>query len=548
MSDDWTSGFDPEFLKAAADCALANNATSTSTLTAYFGRRLRYVDRDAYKSLSKSLRRDSPSPRAVVIGEDVSLAPTPVHFVYLDVGCWTGDGGDDGWTRHREFGVVHGGLALLCGFARPGRPIEGSFSALSPPKWADFAVSPRSSPMLEAAVTKHPQWEPVAKLLGELARDLRDSVGDLYLLGATMVASALVPTPPGEANDPITVFIGDFHAPVATAPGNTHIVENGREMLRGRLETLETRPDRSLYDPRQFWDKATNVKRQLTDASQELRWDQVTTHASVENWLSIYHTDLTRSADIFQGAGKDLARFVDVLKRFHNEASPLRVVQLGDMFDLWLGFQRAFSSSLRFLVPRAKDFAKLWVERTLYSAGQGAHLRRLLTMSEDAGLNIQTGLRLQTEFLYGNHDNYRRHRVPRADDFAMGEQHANVVSRMFGAPSKLAMTGLWAEHGHQPDPSNHDEDPTRGYALTQAAFLHPGIRTYEGPATWALWKANQGNIARVTAIMHAMQRCLLDHVDSGQPCRGIYVMGHTHEAMLKRVELMPWAPPTKAKN
>jgi len=106
---------------------------------------------------------------------------------------------------------------------------------------------------------------------------------------------------------------------------------------------------------------------------------------------------------------------------------------------------------------------------------------------------------------------------------------------------------LWAEHGHQADPSNHDEDPRLGHALTQAAFLDPNIRSAEGPVTWALWKAKRGGIARTEGIKHAMQRCLLDHITSSQPCRGIYVMGHTHEAMLKRVELMPWPPQKKAK-
>jgi hypothetical protein len=47
-----------------------------------------------------------------------------------------------------------------------------------------------------------------------------------------------------------------------------------------------------------------------------------------------------------------------------------------------------------------------------------------------------------------------------------------------------------------------------------------------------------------------MNRCLLNHVgwqltEKGlrsapyAPCRGIYVMGHTHEALLKRVEVLP---------
>lgn len=544
MSDDWTSGLDPEFVKAAAACARTNNGSEASTLSAYFRSRLRCVDRDAYKKLSKSLREQgSLSPRVAVVGDDVSLAPTPVHFVYMDVGCWAGDGGDNGWTRHREFGVVCGGLALLCAFEKGN--LKGYRAALSPPKWKTFVGSPATTQIVDATVTKHPNWPRVQDFLKELAKD--SDLGDLYLLGATMVASTLMPTPPGDDGNPIMVFIGDFHAPVATASSNAHIIENGQEMLRGRLKTLLAKPDRwAINVPGQIYDEAARLKREATDILAEMQWNAVTTRESVDNWLRIYHTGGPRAADIFQGAGADLRTFVDRLKVCHNSICPLYVVQLGDMFDLWLGFQRGFKKSIDDPTPDAGRFAQLWVKRTLFDADQGPHLEHFLTMSQTAGLNLRTGAALQTKFLYGNHDNYRKHPVGGTAEVSFNREHDELVSAVFGAPANLRLPGLWAEHGHQPDPSNHDEDPTRGYELTQAAYLKPGVRSLEGPATWASWKVNSGGIARVEGIKHAMRRCLLDHVDNASACRGIYVMGHTHEAMLKRVELMPWPPPKKA--
>jgi hypothetical protein len=217
------------------------------------------------------------------------------------------------------------------------------------------------------------------------------------------------------------------------------------------------------------------------------------------------------------------------------------------MFDLWLGFQRGFDTSIYFLKPHAKSFASLWVERSLYSSGQGPHLRHFLAMSQDAGLNIRTGLALQTEFLYGNHDNYRRHRLGAGIDAPFDQQHEDLVFKMFGAPAKLELPGLWAEHGHQSDSWNNDEDSSSGHAATQLAFFDPSARSYESRVAWALWKAGRGDLPRIERIKHAIRKCLLDHIGLGQPCRGIYVMGHTHEAMLKRVELMPWPPQKKAK-
>jgi hypothetical protein len=276
----------------------------------------------------------------------------------------------------------------------------------------------------------------------------------------------------------------------------------------------------------------------------------VTTHEAMEKWLRSYHVKGHRTADIFQGAGADLRAFVDALADVHRDTWPLEVFQLGDLFDLWLGFQRAFGTqegtlkAVDNLLEDALEFARFWVKRSLFETDQGPHLVHLLTLSERAGKNRQTGAELQTHFLYGNHDNYRKHGGGMDITVPPGHEHAGLTIKSFHVPSFVKRPGLWAEHGHQPDPNNHDEDPAKGHRATQLAFFTPSIRSAEGAYGWAASALDDDDLLRVNCIHHALTKCLLDHIDSSEPCRGFYVMGHSHEPMLKRVELWP-SPPRK---
>lgn len=387
----------------------------------------------------------------------------------------------------------------------------------------------------------------------ELLNKLVDCVpkSSLYILGATVLTSIYVPAPARGKATPITIFLGDLHAPVATSPASAHIVEDGREMLRGRLEVSDADLHwiRSLaIDPWPLF--AGKVGKRILDNQRDLQWEQTTTREAVDNWLRIYHVEGQRSADIFQDAGKDLRAFVDALEDFHQNTWPLELVQLGDLFDLWLGFQRAFGEKLGKtpamdnLLERTLNFARFWVERTLFETDQGPHLVHLLTLGERAGKNRQTGAPLRTTFIHGNHDNYLKHGSGKPIKVPSGREHAGMQINAFHLPSSLPpeRPGLWAEHGHQPDSFNRDENPSSGHQLTQAAFFQPDVRNFEGPAGWATSMGDGKGIQRVKSIHHALDQCLLKHIDTGQPCRGVYVMGHTHEAMLKRVELWPCPP------
>ena len=524
MTDKWISGFEPWFLEAAADWAKSNGNLEGEGLSTYFQTKLRFIDYALYQRVSTKLAARTPSDSKVAVVEgDASIALSPIHFVYMDVGCWTGDG-EPGWTKHREFGLVYGYVAVLCSFGDQ----PEYYKKLKFPTWLDFNRRTASTPLLNITIKKHPDFEPIKALLDNLAG--ASSLGNLRILGATMVTSGFVPVPARGAKDPITVFIGDFHAPVATNSGNAHVFDSGGERLLGRLDLSPAFP----IEP--------DVRGVLAQVLRDMDFQTRTTRDAVEMWLRFYHQPGKKTADIFQGAGQDLRTFVDYLGGFHRSVWPLKVVQLGDLFDLWMGFQRAFKGSIDNLLPDAMDFARLWIERTLFKTEQSAHLTHLLTLSETAGRNRRTKANLETAFLYGNHDNYRKHGIGDTLTVPLGLEHAGKRLNVFDAPRKIKVPGMFAEHGHQPDSANCDEDPSFGHRITQAAFVEPGSRNLEGFLGWAIKLGDGNKVPRTLSIRHAMKRCLPGPKESSDLCRGIYVMGHSHEPMLKRVELWPFQP------
>ena len=548
MSHEWMRKFEPWFVNAARACALWNNDTDSGTQSDYFRTKLRYIDYSWHLKLSQKLADETPrDPNVVSLAHDNSLALSPIHFAYMDVGCWAGDGGDKGWTKHREFGVVRGHLAVLCAFAKDPSQYR-SYS--NPPSWGSFK-NPTPSPFVDATITSHPDWRPVSDVLDKLSTALPKN--HLYILGATTITSRYVPVPARGQTDPVLIFIGDFHAPVATKSSDAHIVEGGKEMLRGRLEVWSDEMEMEFPD---FVPGASianlfrDSPRLYAEVTGDMQWGRTTTHASMERWLNCYHVKGSRAADIFQGAGEDLRAFVDALADAHRTAWPLEFFQLGDLFDLWLGFQRAFGKqegtlwAVDNLRKDTLEFARFWVKRSLFATEQGPHLVHLLTLSQHAGKNQQTGAPLQTHFLYGNHDNYRKHGNSEAITVPADHEHEGLKIEAFHVPSCVKRPGLWVEHGHQPDTSNHDENPSRGHALTQAAFLSPSVRSKEGAAGWANSILDEYTLPRLTSIHHALKTCLPNPIESSEPCRGIYVMGHSHEPMLKRVELWPCPPRT----
>ena len=90
---------------------------------------------------------------------------------------------------------------------------------------------------------------------------------------------------------------------------------------------------------------------------------------------------------------------------------------------------------------------------------------------------------------------------------------------------------VYAEHGQQSDSFNSDDAPISGWALTQVAFVIPGIRELEDALsmTLTLCKRIFGNDpgARLQRIARGADVCL-------EKKRLIYVTGHTTSATVVR--------------
>ena len=138
MAEKRISGFDPRFLDAASDWARTNGKLEGDPLGTYFRTSLRCVNSEWYQKLATKLAAETPSdPKVVAVGQNNSVALLPIHFVYMDVGCWAGDGGA-GWTRHREFGVAYGHIVVLCSFGVD----LAYYRQLNPPKWVNLRDTP----------------------------------------------------------------------------------------------------------------------------------------------------------------------------------------------------------------------------------------------------------------------------------------------------------------------------------------------------------------------------------------------------------------------
>lgn len=223
-----------------------------------------------------------------------------------------------------------------------------------------------------------------------------------------------------------------------------------------------------------------------------------------------------RGADIFEHAGKDLEVWIDALERYQPAEGHLKLVQLGDMYELWIGFmsglqKKANSPGGSFAVPAAKLFAEFWKTESATTSGRYASEQaKAAAALEGIGSSC-----LSAVFLTGNHDNYLLDNELRPSAFFSDEPDSVI-----------------AEHGHASDSFNSDDDAGWGWVITQLAFLEPEVRTLEPLAGFLLGKIMSSMPPRLTFMARGADLCYDND-------RMIYVMGHTHQPMLKRVIFFP---------
>jgi hypothetical protein len=493
--------------------------------------------------------------------------------LFLDVGCWTGNGHKSAANheRHREFGVVCGNTAFLCAYLAG---VDDTYNG--------------QVPLAEGTL------KGLGNIYKELVSPLLRVLSSNPILGKAVVLSAL------DVHDQdiiksgkidtktLHVFLGDLHLPIVASPAESElepsvdgvtgretfrragrlrldsaamqqineaaalasqIVELGQTALKGALASfLDVRP--APLPPgdglRRIWE-ASNGLRQIRDlilykhqALMRLLQDIAETQKvedtfpfneepmgrqELDRWFTFYHGDPnagTKGADIFQGAGKDLLVFLDLLRKYAvaHPSQKVNFVQVGDAYDFWIGMKRGIKGATESglgvkLEPGGAEFARFWKKRTHLSAVSGPVLKAIDDLVTKPPKNLTATL------LYGNHDDFLRHIDPSFKEF----YESGVV---------------YAEHGHQSDSFNSDDDPVSGWALTQVAFLIPKIREIEDKLsmTLALGMRLFGNDpgARLQRIARGADVCL-------ERNRLIYVCGHTHRCMLKRVTLRPLLNP-----
>ncbi len=378
-----------------------------------------------------------------------SASGPDLEFLYLDCGRWGGNG--ERYPRQRNFGVVWGRWALLCDFVTDGTSFPSKLKADAAPVNALLQVL--TEPGESAVRILKSEWLP---------------------------PSPLAPEP---SWDHIYVFLPDLHLPLVARLPDPQASEDEPHGVTSRYRSDGAPLGRFRYPHHD---------------NEQLSPEQ-------EQWFRSY-----LASDIFQGAAHDLVEFLEKLSRYQGDAR-LKLVQVGDMYDLWIGLDRYFdvqadeavllSDRPDALGISAQRFIDYWVERTNHVRRNARAIRRLHEFGDGRHL---------TDWLYGNHDCYLGAHTPA------------------GLPQRkkfLLERGLFAEHGHRGDASNRD-GAKDGQFLTNEVFEYPFLRKLD-PDRRQVFLDVAAHLAVDTAL-HAPEQAF-----------GVYVMGHTHSGYLSRVRLSP---------
>jgi hypothetical protein len=374
-------------------------------------------------------------------------------FLYMDVGRWGGP--SPGNIRcvtniqHREFGIVCGGHAVLC----------------------DFLQLPPRPPRIQ-------NRDPSALLIETLLQDLcrgRDYTVEITKW-ATINSSAQPPMAPIHSSarpsvTPIYVFLGDLHLPI-----------------------LKELPSRNRVYPTAFYEEPMGRVRGLAqDPYTPLNMNN---ELVISEWYRNY-----LYGDIFRGGGDSLLAFLTLLEQ-SRVARMIHFIQVGDLYDLWIGLAPFFQP-----VPgppgevrlrdapdlTARSFIDYWIRsaRNCYPA--------LVTKLDNLDVGRKT-------FLYGNHDNY------------LARHSAGMPSRQRFL--RESGSGLHVEHGHWVDSSNYDggTGATGGHRMTDYVFGTPTLRSVD--------PQRRHFYTTASAIEYVNRRDF-----------GIFVMGHTHMPYLTKVQV-----------
>ncbi len=206
------------------------------------------------------------------------------------------------------------------------------------------------------------------------------------------------------------------------------------------------------------------------------------------------------------------------LVRGFGHASQITLVQLGDMYELWAGRECEFIFTPPdkpgiIMKPNGAEDVGKWIGETHQCWPE---LFQEFDLCHDTGIEML--------FLHGNHDDYlsQPEVVAAANDCIQAQPtQSGSLSTVYPRQPEIDRDGIFVEHGQRCDPYNRD-GATAGFNNANLAvdlFFLPFLK-------------DLGSTERAMYVVAASAKWCVKTGDFG-----VYVMGHTHEVDLAKVEV-----------
>ncbi len=416
------------------------------------------------------------------------------QYAYLDVGRWGG--------TNRNFGIIYGYgdscYVAVCQYTPAGQSYTPA--TLPEPATANSAVS---HPVIQ--FLRHCR----GTILHGRAFDSVDTQEKFYLI------------------------LGDLHLPLVNHfnrpdPSRTPLPEIKCRVDAAYMDSIIP----SLNDFASLQAVATSGLISLSPGMDRLMIN------SPMRWYERYNESDIFTDQSSNAVAEDLKAFIELAQRWSYTGIQVHLIQLGDMYELWVGLKRLFegtessrrqvnisaptqttcyfnnSSSISDLTcndcnstpPQTSQYyrgvVQGWVEKVNDTTS-------IQSTSLAQWLHHQTTFTHKT-WLYGNHDNYLR------DSSLCGA--VNIPNRVLNLPEH----DILFEHGHEGDEYNRD-GAASGHAITQGGAFVWDLRPFV-----ALGEQSQ----RRNFIRYATEK----FVRTRDPIK-ILVMAHTHIPYLAIVRL-----------
>ena len=390
------------------------------------------------------------------------LRKTRHSFAYMDVGRWGGPAALSS-SSQRTFGIVCGFQAALCRFVPDSsRNTPADFMLDGQGKRRDLAIN-------------------------DLIDCLRSANSSIEIIKAIDSRTPLAPS--SVDSQTVYVILPDLHLPIVTKKPPEAIFQVPGGVLSSPIDS----PSFGRLDYR--------------DLNSGQGGKFIPAYATaVRLWYDRY-----LKGDIFGSptgpAAKDLKLFMNLLGACKLK-DKIHFVDVGDMYDHWIGLDRFFDATTTDAVRigdrsfkqldgtsttiRAGNFIDHWVERT------NAEFPDLIASM--AGVTVG-----KTSWIFGNHDNYLAAHTP------------NVLQPLQRI-REIRTKGIFIEHGQRADAANRD-GATDGHDITNQVFKNPFLRAFD--------PFRRPFFTTTPACSYA-----------AAPDFCVYVMGHTHSPFLTHVNIV----------